>query len=176
MTFFSLSASLATIVATKVIQCSIHPNPQFIKTSLVLQTNYFYPYCNSTGQSICEYSQDYGDGSYSKGNTALETFTLGSTEGGSVPFPNIIIGYGHKNSCNFFGDSSRVVGRGGGAASLISQLHPSIGDKFSYCLVPYFNFESTSKLNFGEKCCDKLSCVWTVINQNISFNFKTQIN
>lgn len=43
-----------------------------------------------------------------------------------------------------------IVGLGNGPLSLITQLGPKIGYKFSYCLVPsYSNF--TSRLKFGDE-------------------------
>ena len=44
---------------------------------------------------------------------------------------------------------SRIVGLGGSATSLVSQLGTSIAGKFSYCLVPFDKPATTSKLNFG---------------------------
>jgi len=103
--------------------------------------------CNK--KKTCEYTIKYGDGSISQGDLSLETLTLDSTSGSSISFPKTLIGFGHNNTLLFEGKSSGVVGLGNGPASLINQLGPSIGGKFSYCLGPETS-NSTSKLNFGE--------------------------
>ncbi|KAL0007637.1 hypothetical protein SO802_009139 [Lithocarpus litseifolius] len=115
--------------------------------------------CKSTYNSCsidgtrCQYSVEYEDKSFSMGNLAVETITLGSTTGHSVPLPKTIIGCGHNN--NEIGEikaaSTGIFGLGGGKVSLVSQLHSSIGGKFSYCLVPsiYPQDNTSSKLSFG---------------------------
>ncbi|XP_030963907.1 aspartic proteinase CDR1-like [Quercus lobata] len=65
---------------------------------------------------------------------------------------NYSIGCGHNN--NDTGESKAstgIVGLGGDKASLVSQLHSSIGGKFSYCLVPsiYPQDNTSSRLSFG---------------------------
>ena len=69
-----------------------------------------------------------------------------------MTLPKTIIGCGHNN--NDTGESKAstgIVGLGGGKASLVSQLHSSIGGKFSYCLVPsiYPQDNTSSRLSFG---------------------------
>ena len=93
----------------------------------------------------CEYTLTYGDGSTSGGDLALDTITLGST----ARFPKTIIGCGHNNNGSFSKKGSGIVGLGGSATSLVSQLSTSIAGKFSYCLVPFDKPTATSKLNFG---------------------------
>jgi hypothetical protein len=44
-----------------------------------------------------------------------------------------------------------MIGLGHGPLSLVSQLGSSIGRKFSYCLVPFLNANTSSKLIFGHK-------------------------
>ncbi|KAG7531208.1 Aspartic peptidase domain superfamily [Arabidopsis suecica] len=90
---------------------------------------------------------NYGDNSYSRGNVAVDTLTLGSTDNRPVQVKNIIIGCGHENAVTFRNKSSGIVGLGGGAISLIKQLGDSIEGKFSYCLVP--ENDQTSKISFG---------------------------
>ncbi|TKY49535.1 Aspartic proteinase CDR1 [Spatholobus suberectus] len=107
-------------------------------------------YCYSDSVPNCEYTASYGDGSHSQGNLAFDTLTLGSTTGSSVAFPKIPIGCGVNNAGTFDSKGSGIVGLGGGVVSLTSQIGPSIDFKFSYCLVPLFESEGTSKLNFGE--------------------------
>jgi hypothetical protein len=100
----------------------------------------------------CQYSISYGDGSISQGDLSLETLTLESTSGRPVSFPKTVIGCGTHNTMSFQGQSSGIVGLGGGPVSLITQLGSSIDGKFSYCLLPSSSHESntTSKLNFGD--------------------------
>ncbi|CAI8607487.1 unnamed protein product [Vicia faba] len=103
----------------------------------------------------CEYSISYGDRSHSEGDLSIDTLTLESTTGQSVPFPNTVIGCGTDNTVSFQGVSSGIVGLGGGPVSFITQLGSSIGGKFSYCLPPSLlvtetQSNSTTKLNFGD--------------------------
>ncbi|AES76993.1 putative nepenthesin [Medicago truncatula] len=109
--------------------------------------------CND--KKNCEYSINYGNQSHSQGDLSLETLTLESTTGRPVSFPKTVIGCGTNNIGSFKRVSSGVVGLGGGPASLITQLGPSIGGKFSYCLVRMSitlkNMSmGSSKLNFGD--------------------------
>ncbi|CAL9224900.1 unnamed protein product [Arabidopsis halleri] len=104
----------------------------------------------STEDNTCSYSTSYGDRSYTKGNIAVDTLTLGSTDTRPVQLKNIIIGCGHNNAGTFNKKGSGIVGLGGGAVSLITQLGDSIDGKFSYCLVPLTSEnDQTSKINFG---------------------------
>ena len=87
---------------------------------------------------------------HSQRETLLWTLTLGSTTSHPMSFPETIIGHGHDNVGNFDDKGSSIVGIGGGAVSLVSQLSSSIGGKFSYCLVPLTSRDkNSSKLNFG---------------------------
>ncbi|KFK24181.1 hypothetical protein AALP_AAs68745U000200 [Arabis alpina] len=98
----------------------------------------------------CSYSIAYGDRSHSKGNVAADTLTLGSTNSRPVQLKNVIIGCGHNDAGNFNKKTSGIVGLGGGAVSLVSQLGDSIDGKFSYCLVPFTSEKDlASKINFG---------------------------
>ncbi|KAH1217518.1 Aspartic proteinase CDR1 [Glycine max] len=97
----------------------------------------------------CLYSIDYADGSHSQGDLSVETLTLGSTNGSPVQFPGTVIGCGRDNAIGFEEKNSGIVGLGRGPVSLITQLSPSKGGKFSYCLVPGLSTAS-SKLNFGD--------------------------
>ncbi|PNX78554.1 aspartic proteinase cdr1-like protein [Trifolium pratense] len=105
--------------------------------------------CNSDN---CQYTIKYGDGSHSEGDLSLETLALESTTGRRISFPKTVIGCGTDNTMSFEGQSSGIVGLGGGPVSLITQLGSSIGGKFSYCLLPSSFRESntTTKLNFGD--------------------------
>ncbi|XP_062075194.1 aspartic proteinase CDR1-like [Humulus lupulus] len=99
----------------------------------------------SSEHDTCEYSYSYGDRSYTKGNLAAETFTVGETS-----LPKVVFGCGHDNGGTFDESGSGLIGLGGGSLSLVSQLGKTIGGKFSYCLVP-LSAESyvTSKISFG---------------------------
>ncbi|KAK2967746.1 hypothetical protein RJ640_029703 [Escallonia rubra] len=105
---------------------------------------------SSCDNNLCSYSISYGDQSTSGGDVAEETFTFGSTTGGSAVVPKLTFGCGHDNQGTFNESSSGIVGLGGGAASLVKQLERSISGKFSYCLVPLDNPPNvSSKINFG---------------------------
>jgi len=102
----------------------------------------------STGS--CKYDSSYADGTFSQGALILETLTLGSTNGSPVQIPGIAIGCGLKNHVLVERGNPGVVGLGRGLVSLINQLGPSMGGKFSYCLVPALSQPNSSgKLNFG---------------------------
>ncbi|KAJ8774163.1 hypothetical protein K2173_009594 [Erythroxylum novogranatense] len=104
--------------------------------------------CSSS--NICQYQYQYGDQSYTNGNLAADTVTLGSTNGSPVSFPKTIIGCGHDNGGTFDAKGSGIIGLGGGQLSLIRQLGSSISGKFSYCLVPLTSqSKNSSQMNFG---------------------------
>ncbi|CAN6342825.1 unnamed protein product [Urochloa humidicola] len=90
------------------------------------------------GVSECDYKYTYGNGDYTKGYLANETFTLG---GGAMPG----VRFGCSNvSVGNYGTSSGLVGLGRGALSLVSQLGAGA---FSYCLTS--NASKASPLLFG---------------------------
>ncbi|CAN0829716.1 Aspartic proteinase CDR1 [Linum grandiflorum] len=107
----------------------------------------------SSHGDICQYQATYGDGSHTKGDIATETLALGTAaELSYVAFPNMIFGCGHDNTGIFSPKGAGIIGLGEGPASLISQLGPSVGGKFSYCMVPYdATPETTSTMHFGQK-------------------------
>ncbi|OAY77996.1 protein ASPARTIC PROTEASE IN GUARD CELL 1 [Ananas comosus] len=80
---------------------------------------------NST--SSCLYQVSYGDGSYTVGDFATETLTLGSSE----PVRDVAFGCGHDNEGLFVG-AAGLLALGGGALSFPSQISAK---SFSYCLV-----------------------------------------
>ncbi|KAK9275867.1 hypothetical protein L1049_023140 [Liquidambar formosana] len=96
----------------------------------------------------CQYYNSYGDGSYTAGDLATETFVFRSTNGEAAAFPTSVFGCGRRNSGAFTGSEAGLVGLGGGPLSLVSQLGAEIEHKFSYCLHPR-SASSTSKLRFG---------------------------
>ncbi|XP_074308423.1 aspartic proteinase CDR1-like [Silene latifolia] len=102
--------------------------------------------CDPDG--TCSYYYSYGDKSYTNGVLATEVVTFGPN---TPPFPGVSIGCGHENDGTFNEKGSGLIGLGGGGLSLIRQLKPSIGAQFSYCLVPYFETTSASKISFGPK-------------------------
>ncbi|KAL6981524.1 Aspartic endopeptidase [Sarracenia purpurea var. burkii] len=105
--------------------------------------------CHNNGS--CAYSMSYGDRSYSRGILAKEKVTLGSTDGRSVSLSGIIFGCGYDNGGTFLGNGSGIIGLGGGRASMIYQMSPSIGGKFSYCLLPISSQSiKASKMHFGD--------------------------
>ncbi|KAF3338414.1 aspartic proteinase nepenthesin-2 [Carex littledalei] len=87
----------------------------------------------------CEYLYGYADQSFTVGNLASETFTLGSQS-----VKNIAFGCGNNNT-DGFDKSSGLVGLGREPLSLISQLGFK---KFSYCFAS-LNLEKHSPMFFG---------------------------
>ncbi|KAL5223146.1 hypothetical protein ABZP36_027859 [Zizania latifolia] len=94
---------------------------------------------NSTG--ACLYEVAYGDGSYTVGDFATETLTLGD----SSPVSNVAIGCGHDNEGLFVG-AAGLLALGGGPLSFPSQISAI---SFSYCLVDR-DSPSASTLQFGD--------------------------
>ncbi|KAL5062255.1 hypothetical protein RYX36_023992 [Vicia faba] len=117
------------------------------------RVNHFYKdsLTNTPKSTVISDNFEYGDQSITKGDLSLETFTLDSNTGNSVSFRKTTIGCGHSNKGTFKGASSGIVGLGNGELSLTKQLETTIGEKFSYCLVPYSPKSNTSSiLNFGD--------------------------
>ncbi|XP_054808758.1 aspartic proteinase CDR1-like [Prosopis cineraria] len=98
--------------------------------------------CSNDG-STCGYSYSYGDGSQTSGDLSTETLTIGSKNPAS--FNKIAFGCAHDSSGTFDSSSSGLVGLGGGALSLVSQLDEK---KLSYCLLP-FSSNASSKISLG---------------------------
>ncbi|CAK9329999.1 unnamed protein product [Citrullus colocynthis] len=90
--------------------------------------------------NVCLYQVKYGDGSFTTGELATETLSFGN----SNSIPNLPIGCGHDNEGLFVG-AAGLIGLGGGAISLSSQLKAS---SFSYCLVDQ-DSDSSSTLEFN---------------------------
>jgi len=94
------------------------------------------PLCYRSGFSFCKnnsrcvYGYYYADADYTRGTLSYETFTLSSQSA-----PHIAFGCGHRNKGRGFSQGSGLVGFGRGPLSLMSQLGPLVGNKFSYCLV-----------------------------------------
>ncbi|KAG5390502.1 hypothetical protein IGI04_032043 [Brassica rapa subsp. trilocularis] len=81
----------------------------------------------------------YGDGSFTAGDFATETFTIGSAS-----VDNVAVGCGHSNQGLFVG-AAGLLGLGGGLLALPSQLNTT---SFSYCLVDR-DSDSSSTVEFG---------------------------
>ncbi|KAK7306949.1 hypothetical protein VNO77_39598 [Canavalia gladiata] len=101
------------------------------------------PQCKSLDLSECRngtclYEVSYGDGSYTVGEFATETVTLGSASVNGVS-----IGCGHNNEGLFVG-AAGLLGLGGGSLSFPAQLNAT---SFSYCLVDR-DSDSASTLEF----------------------------
>ncbi|KAL6627479.1 hypothetical protein ACP70R_031205 [Stipagrostis hirtigluma subsp. patula] len=94
---------------------------------------------NSTG--ACLYEVAYGDGSYTVGDFATETLTLGDSQ----PVSNVAIGCGHDNEGLFVG-AAGLLALGGGPLSFPSQIS---ANTFSYCLVDR-DSPAASTLQFGD--------------------------
>ena len=108
-------------------------------------------FCSHVPDKHCEYYINYMDGTLSQGELSEETLSLSSTNGNAIKFPGTLIGCGRYNTIGSLRANSGIVGLARGPGSLINQLGPSIGGKFSYCLVPALSkSNSTSKLNFGD--------------------------
>ncbi|KAK4728100.1 hypothetical protein R3W88_021088 [Solanum pinnatisectum] len=111
-------------------------------------------------KNVCEYEVQYGDGSYSIGDVASETFTFDSTSKkvDNISIPHVIFGCGHSNDGTFSNRTAGIVGLADSKISFINQLDKQIKGKFSYCLVPNNDLSpsshppnTTSKINFGSK-------------------------
>lgn len=86
-------------------------------------------FCSGSNQPItCNYVVNYGDGSYTRGELALELLNLGTT-----PVNNFIFGCGRNNK-GLFGGASGLMGLGRSDLSVISQSSAIFGGVFSYCL------------------------------------------
>ncbi|XP_040383630.1 aspartic proteinase CDR1-like [Oryza brachyantha] len=112
--------------------------------------------CEALGHASCDdnanclYLYAYGDGSNTTGFLSTETFTFDAGEGSrrQVRVGSVKFGCSTSTAGSFPADG--LVGLGGGALSLVTQLGDatSLGRRFSYCLVP-LSINSSSALNFG---------------------------
>lgn len=94
----------------------------------------------------CIYNVHYGDGSYSRGAVAAETFVFRSSTRGLLNFHNIVFGCVLDNYFQIRNAGSGIVGLGAGRAWLVTQFGY---DQFSYCLIPTGGHNMSSKLHFG---------------------------
>ena len=101
-------------------------------------------------KKVCKYRYSYGDRSFTRGDVATETISIGSASGSPVSFPGTVFGCGYNNGGNFDETGSGIIGLGGGNLSLISQLGSSISNRFSYCLSHKSStMNGTSVINLG---------------------------
>ncbi|CAL5072358.1 unnamed protein product [Urochloa decumbens] len=135
-------------------QCFKQPSPLYNPAS---STTFGLLPCGSP-LSMCEeaaapgcscpynsYNQTYGKG-WTAGVQGTETFTFGSTPADQTRVPNITFGCSNASSSGDWNGSSGLVGLGRGAVSLVSQLGAG---RFSYCLTPFQDTNSTSTLLLG---------------------------
>ncbi|CAN7006962.1 unnamed protein product [Brassica rapa subsp. trilocularis] len=73
-------------------------------------------------QNVCKYRYSYGDQSFTKGDVATETISVGTASGSPVSFPGTVFGCGYNNGGTFDETGSGIIGLGGGEISLVSQL------------------------------------------------------
>ncbi|TVU38632.1 hypothetical protein EJB05_12016, partial [Eragrostis curvula] len=92
----------------------------------------------------CMYNQTYGTG-WTAGVQSTETFTFGSSPADQARVPGIAFGCSNASSDDWNG-SAGLVGLGRGTLSLVSQLGAG---RFSYCLTPFQDTNSTSTLLLG---------------------------
>lgn len=110
------------------------------------------PYCiidpNTTScgiSGLCVYQYGYLDESTTMGDLGMDFINFGT-----FIHHKTVLGCGRNQTGEAFAPTEAgVVGLGNGPLSLVSQLGPIIGYKFSYCLVPYSS-NSTGNLKLGE--------------------------
>nr|GEX21147.1 protein aspartic protease in guard cell 2 [Tanacetum cinerariifolium] len=115
--------------------------------------------CGHGGGRWCKYEVSYGDGSYTKGTSALETLIFGNTF-----IRNVAIGCGHRNQGLFVGVAG-LLGIGGGSMLLVSQLGGEAGGAFSYCLVSR-GTDSSGSFEFGREAIPTDTVVWVPLLKN----------
>ncbi|KAL6657919.1 hypothetical protein ACP70R_005699 [Stipagrostis hirtigluma subsp. patula] len=125
-------------------------NPSSSTTFAVLPCNSSLSMCAAlAGASpppgcACMYNQTYGTG-WTAGVQGSETFTFGSSPADQARVPGVAFGCSNASSDDWNG-SAGLVGLGRGALSLVSQLGAG---RFSYCLTPFQDANSTSTLLLG---------------------------
>ncbi|KAG6553060.1 hypothetical protein Mapa_005397 [Marchantia paleacea] len=136
--------------------CFPQPDPLFdpSKSASFSKVDCNSSFCHSLllstcSDDLCKYSYGYGDGSYTDGSLGLETITLTNARRAKDSFPNFAFGCG-TNDGGDFSSSDGLVGLGRGPLSMMTQLAPKLGNKFSYCLVTFEDAVSkTSPLIIG---------------------------
>ncbi|KQK18505.1 aspartyl protease family protein At5g10770 [Brachypodium distachyon] len=102
-----------------------------------------------SGSGVCQYQASYGDGSFSFGYLSKDTVSLSS----SGSFPGFYYGCGQDN-VGLFGRAAGLIGLARNKLSLLSQLAPSVGNSFAYCL-PTSAAASAGYLSFGSNSDNK---------------------
>lgn len=101
------------------------------------------PSCSA--RNTCAYYYEYADGSSTSGVLSFDALTLDN----SAVSSHFVFGCGHNNG-GTFEDDDGLMGFNKGALSLPSQLSPSGGKVFSYCLVEQlYAGTRSSPLTFG---------------------------
>lgn len=97
----------------------------------------------------CRYKMWYGDGSLVYGLLAKETFAFNTSDGEHVKVPEVTFGCSDISNGTFDKHTTGMIGLGRGPLSLVSQLGPLFGYKFSYCFAPHTTNGASGKVNFG---------------------------
>ncbi|KAI5683519.1 hypothetical protein M9H77_04747 [Catharanthus roseus] len=92
------------------------------------------------------YSIEYEDGSYSRGELARDTVTVGNRIH-LVSFPDFLFGCGRDNGGRFSETAAGIVGFAPQPDSFISQLKIT---NFAYCLAPYGS-TTAGRISFGRE-------------------------
>ncbi|XP_019442328.1 PREDICTED: probable aspartic protease At2g35615 [Lupinus angustifolius] len=105
--------------------------------------------CGNIGE--CRYKVTYADNSSTQGMVATDTISFNNSYNGHIiKYPNTIFGCGYNNNGVFKPTGAGIFGLGGGPSSFISQHGAKFGKrKFSYCLLPFYYVQGSSKLKFG---------------------------
>ncbi|KAF8022173.1 hypothetical protein BT93_G2350 [Corymbia citriodora subsp. variegata] len=137
-------------------KCFAQKPPIFdpVKSSTYERVKYGTDLCNSLEGTrsggdegrYCVYEIEYEDDSFSKGDVANETFSIGTSGRRETTVESLPFGCGRDNRGNFQKTGSGILGLSGDS-SLISKMN--IGGKFGYCLVPQSG-RGRSKISFGE--------------------------
>ncbi|KNA18017.1 hypothetical protein SOVF_074140 [Spinacia oleracea] len=121
--------------------------------------------CDDDTGTDCEYFYAYGNGStMSAGIMGTDLLTLDSTNTNT----SCVFGCGLVQDGGFDNNAGGLVGLGGGPLSLVSQLGPTISNKFSYCLTPTTS-NYTSRLTLGNSpstTVSKPAVVTPLVNQD----------
>jgi Xylanase inhibitor N-terminal/Xylanase inhibitor C-terminal len=91
----------------------------------------------------------YGDGSLVYGLLAKETFAFNTSDGQQMQVSEVTFGCTDVSNGTFDKHTTGIIGLGRGPLSLVSQLGPLFGYKFSYCLAPQTTNSTSGKINFG---------------------------
>ncbi|CAL0326392.1 unnamed protein product [Lupinus luteus] len=105
--------------------------------------------CGNVGE--CRYVVHYASNSSTQGAVAKDTISFNNSYNGRIiKYPNTIFGCGYNNTGVFKPTGAGIFGLGGGPSSFISQHGAEFGKrKFSYCLLPFYYEQGSSKLKFG---------------------------